>query len=688
MKKNKLSGTPSFLAALLAIISLTSCGGGGGSGSGSTTPPPAQPVAISSVSPGTASVALGQTQQFTATVTGSSNTAITWEVNGTSGGNSQTGTMSAAGLYTAPNQLPSPAQITVKAVAQADTTKTSSATVTVTSSVAVSAVSPANPTVTAGGTEQFTAATSNDPGNLGVNWSVNGVAGGNSTAGTITSKGLYTAPAFPPAGGSVTITAVSVADGSKSASTTASISIANASLSGSYAFVLTGEATAGGVESLAGSFVADGKGNLTSGLMDANSTSSVLANLVFTGTYFVGADGRGTATITASAGTFKFAFALQSNQHGSIIEFDGKATVAGALDQQDTTAFAASALNGNYVFGFTGRDSSGSPVDSAGRFAADGAGTISSGVEDVNDSGVISASQSFSGTYSVAASGRGTASFVGGSGTTNYAFYVVSANQVDYVETDTAKAVGGAAYHQTSPTLSNFSNASFSGTFFFYFASHVLAGLAGGSNGAPAVIGGVLAADGAGNIKSGTLDIIAGSRGLVDNPLTGQYSVAANGRGTGSLVYAAPVQVTLYVTFYIISPTSAIILTTYSGAPVMLGTVTAQQGSSFNNASVKGRYAFSLQGAQYSTPFGPLSDSGQIVSDGNGNLTATQDVDVAGALSAGVASTGTYSVSSSGRGIASLGTSNFIIYAVSPSQVFFIDDSNTGIREGFANLQY
>lgn len=690
MNNYKLSSTLAFLAASLAIVCLTSCGGGSGGGGGSTTSPPAQTVAISAVSPGTASVALGQTQTFSATVTGSSNTAITWEVNSTAGGNSQTGTISTAGLYTAPNPLPNPGQVTITAVAQADTTKTSSATVTVTSSVAVAAISPANPTVPAGGTEQFSAATSNDPGNLGVNWSVNGVVGGNSTAGTITSKGLYTAPAFPPSGGTVTITAVSVADSSKSASTTATISIANGSLVGNYAFVLTGE-DAIGIESIAGSFVADGKGNLTSGLVDVNSVSGVQTNLAFTGTYSVGADGRGTAKITDAAGTFTFAFVLQSSQHGSMTEFDGKATIAGALDQQDTTAFSASALKGHFVFGFTGRDSGGSPADAAGLFTADGAGTISSGVEDVNDSGAISASQSFSGTYSVAASGRGTATFVAGGATANLAFYVVSANQVDYVGTDAGAAMGGAAYHQTKPTLSNFTDSSFSGTFFFYFASHVLAGPVGGNNGAPAVIGGVFTAGG-GNINSGTLDIVAGNRALADDPLTGQYTVAANGRATGTLTYTLPVATAVGVTFYMISPTSAIILTTYSGAPVMLGTVTpeaaAQPATSYSNASVKGRYALSLLGAQFATPFSPQTDVGQIVADGNGNLTATEDINVGGTLSANVTSTGTYSATASGRGSASLGASNFIIYVVSPTQLFFIDNSNTGIRDGFANLQY
>lgn len=686
LKIHRLHGTLAYLAVALAVITLTHCGGGGGSSSSNTPPPQQQPVAIST-SPASASLSLGQTQQFTATVSNSSNTAVTWQVNNTTGGSSQAGTISASGLYTAPNALPNPAQVTITAVSQADTTKTSSATVTVTSSVSVSPVGPANPTVPAGGTEQFTATTSGDPGSLGVTWSVNGTAGGDSTNGTITAKGLYTAPAFPPAGGTVTISAASVADSSKSVSTTATISIANASLSGSYAFSLNGGAPGGGIESVAGSFTADGQGNLKSGLEDLNSPIHLLTNAAFAGTYSIGADGRGTATITNSQGTFTFRFVMVSTQHGLITEFDGTATIAGTFDRQDTTAFSNSALQGGYVFGFTGSDTAGNPVASAGQLTADGAGGIKSGIEDINDNGAVSASQPFTGTYTIASSGRGTASFTGAAGTTNYAFYVISANQVDYVDIDAAEAVGGIAYKQTS---SAYSNASLSGNFFFYFASEVLAGQTGGKNGVPSVAAGLLVADGSGNFKSSsTEDQIVGNVGLEGLPLTGQYTIAPNGRGAGTLtvnVAGAPISFT--VTFYMVSSSSGIIMETLaSSSPVNLGSMIAQQSTSFLNASLNGRYGFSLQGAQFKL-LGPLTDVGQITADGNGNLSATEDVDTAGQLTAGAQATGKYGPDNTGHPSASLGTSSFLMYVVSPSQIFFVDNSNTGIREGFAELQY
>src|SRR5262249_48597310 len=94
----------------------------------SPTPPPVT-VTIS-VAPVVASLVTGATQQFTATVTGSANTAATWQVNNTTGGNTTFGTIDSTGLYTAPNAIPA-GTITVTAVSQADPTKKANANVTI-----------------------------------------------------------------------------------------------------------------------------------------------------------------------------------------------------------------------------------------------------------------------------------------------------------------------------------------------------------------------------------------------------------------------------------------------------------------------------------------------------------------------------------------------------------------------------
>ena len=94
------------------------------------------------------------------------------------------------------------------------------------------AVCPASATVQAGGgSESFTATLANTS-DAAVTWQVNGVTGGNSLLGTISTTGVYTAPASVPTSPTVTITAVSVAD--SSASSSASVTISGAVASGAH----------------------------------------------------------------------------------------------------------------------------------------------------------------------------------------------------------------------------------------------------------------------------------------------------------------------------------------------------------------------------------------------------------------------------------------------------------------------
>jgi hypothetical protein len=72
-----------------------------------------------------------QTMQFTATVENTENKAVNWFVANVAGGNATVGTIDATGLYTAPQAVPNPAQATVKAVAQAEGSKSGSAIVNI-----------------------------------------------------------------------------------------------------------------------------------------------------------------------------------------------------------------------------------------------------------------------------------------------------------------------------------------------------------------------------------------------------------------------------------------------------------------------------------------------------------------------------------------------------------------------------
>jgi hypothetical protein len=175
-----------------------------------------------------ASVKTGQTQQFSATVTNTTNTAVIWQVNGIVGGNSTLGTITPGGLYTAPSTVPVPNPVvTVTAVSVADPTKSDSASVTVTLTVVinVSVNPPAAPVVVAT-TYPFMAAVTGTP-NQAVTWSVSGTgsecSGGGSPCGTIDSGGVYTAPSTVPTPATVTVTATSQADGTTTGTATVTV---------------------------------------------------------------------------------------------------------------------------------------------------------------------------------------------------------------------------------------------------------------------------------------------------------------------------------------------------------------------------------------------------------------------------------------------------------------------------------
>jgi len=96
--------------------------------SGSAPPPP--PITVV-VSPAKATTPAGTKQQFTASVTGTPNTAVTWTVSGTGCAAAACGTISSSGLYTAPAAIPSPAAVTVTATSQAAPGQSASAVVTI-----------------------------------------------------------------------------------------------------------------------------------------------------------------------------------------------------------------------------------------------------------------------------------------------------------------------------------------------------------------------------------------------------------------------------------------------------------------------------------------------------------------------------------------------------------------------------
>jgi Kelch motif len=176
------------ITALSAVLTLSSCGSSptpqpvsSPSAPSPSAPPP--PTAESSVvvTPATATVFRGQSQQFVAEVSGVSDQTVTWQA--TTGA----GTIDSAGLYTAPSDGASAGYlVTITAISKVSPSVLGSALVTLPSGVLT--IAPDTVVVRPGVAQAFTATVVGLADNR-VTWTVQGAGGG-----TITSDGLYTAP--------------------------------------------------------------------------------------------------------------------------------------------------------------------------------------------------------------------------------------------------------------------------------------------------------------------------------------------------------------------------------------------------------------------------------------------------------------------------------------------------------------
>jgi len=186
------------------------------------------PVASVAVSPTSATVSVGGTQQFTATPLDASGNplsgrTVTWTT-GTPG----VATVSASGLVSGV----AAGSATITATSEG---KTGNAAVTVPVPVASVAVSPASATVANGNTVQLTATTLDASGNTLTGRTVTWVSGATGVA-TVSATGLVTGVAV----GSATVTATSEGQSGQSAITVTSVPVASVAVSPSSAAVLVG----------------------------------------------------------------------------------------------------------------------------------------------------------------------------------------------------------------------------------------------------------------------------------------------------------------------------------------------------------------------------------------------------------------------------------------------------------------
>jgi hypothetical protein len=216
------------------------------------------------------------------------------------------------------------------------------------------------------------------------------------------------------------------------------------------------------------------------------------------------------------------------------------------------------------------------------------------------------------------------------------------------------------------------------------------------SNNFPLALGGLLPADGAGNIGSGVLDFNDGGSASLGGAISGAYTVSTTGRGLATLTSAAfstlasPFPLAFYP-----AANGTIELVNVGGNLVASGMAKAQSGGPFGLNSLAGNYAINFSGTNLGNNLtGPSEEdiSGQLTGDGAGNLTGVLDINNFGSIFQGVSlSASSYTMAPSGLGSASVntatGTFAMQTYQIDPNTVLFLDVDPNRVMVGIGEKQ-
>src|SRR5580658_9142053 len=312
------------------------------------------------VTPATATIDIGGTQQYTATGTYSDGSMKTLTTETWNSSTTATATISTSGLATGL------ALGTTTITATCGTVTSPGVTLTVSNATLESiAVTPTNASIAVGATQQYTATGTYSDGTMSVltnaTWTSSNIAVATigSTTGLATGVGVGTTT-ITAASGTVTSPGVTL--------TVTSTGGNNSLLNGQYALLLSGADQADGFAfnySFAASITADGLGDITTGEIDFADGNFMTANVTpITGTYTIGSDGRGSITLTTLntyfgvGGITTLGVSMTSGTGGLIIEEDSFATGSGTLTMQGAGSTSQSSITGNYVFAFSGVDES------------------------------------------------------------------------------------------------------------------------------------------------------------------------------------------------------------------------------------------------------------------------------------------------------------------------------------------
>lgn len=331
-------------------------------------------------------------------------------------------------------------------------------------------ITTAPTTLAVGATANLIATVTHDHNNAGVTWACQpsvacGAFSFNPDATPGGTATVFTAPPAIPNGGSVTITATSVANTARSASVTITIT-ASSTATANFVFYASGEEASGDTYSIAGvvAISTDGNNTIVGGEQDYNdgdvTTSPQPSGDFISGGSLTFADDGSGAILTlvtnnpnvGVSGTETFALSYANPNHALIIQFDGSATSFGSFDLQTS---AATPVSASFSFTDTGADSTGAPVADGGIFTLDGSSNIT-GFFDSNDAGTVVLDTAIpTGVSAGPTDSLGRGNVIGGlAGAVSINYYVVGPEVLRTINVDATDTAVGSAYGQATTAFS------------------------------------------------------------------------------------------------------------------------------------------------------------------------------------------------------------------------------------------
>jgi hypothetical protein len=360
---------------------------------------------------------------------------------------------------------------------------------------------------------------------------------------------------------------------------------------------------------------------------------------------------------------------------------DFLSTASGNFIKQDPSTFLLSGISGNYAFDFSGVDSSRTVAESiVGQFFSNSAGSFSTGFDDDNDGATIvnAGNQAITGTYAIdplspndlGNFGRGVFSLGGVKGV----FYIVSRNEVRFMETTSGGDLVGDAFAQSNvPTTTAAINGGF---------VYVMGG--SGSSG-PLTRGGKINSIGGGSLNNILVDTNNAGTLVNLSATAGTYTIDPAGSGRGTITFNVSGQSNPFsYVFYMVSPTQAVVQDQSIGI-VADGSLLGQSTASISDSSLAGSYAINWSGLSIADQVADEEDLVGQFKLASASLTGTVDFNefASGKQFTNVPLTGTLKLSSDPSGQNAL-TVNLVSNPASNGITFFayVANNNTILLMG------